>query len=93
MRCRSLGLKNLKSDRRVTKGIQMTKDQLQKLDAIFGQVSSAQTALVMLCDDLSEEEFEQLHKSHDYLTEAEIELCEQLVKLKDFGQAVIKETN
>jgi len=58
----------------------MTVEQKEQLDDIYKQVSSAHTALVMLSEGLTKLDFDRLHKAHDFLIEAEIELCLQLIK-------------
>jgi hypothetical protein len=58
----------------------VTAEQTKRLHAIFGMVSSAHTALVLLADELSAQDFADLQESHDRLIEAEIALCTQLIK-------------
>jgi hypothetical protein len=62
----------------------VTAEQVERLDKIFGAVSSAQTALVMLSEELTKEEFDALTHAHNTLTEAEAAICCQLAKFK-FG--------
>lgn len=60
----------------------MKAEHIEWLDKIFSAVSSAQTSLVMLSEQLAEEDFEALNKAHFLLTETEIELCNRLAKFK-----------